>query len=277
MLNKRISTDSAVASLISDVGPLGGLIYTWMLAHLDREGRFYGNPRLIKGMVAPLICDADEALIAKTLAAAEKRGLLVSYTCPRGEPYVFFPAFEKNQHGLRKDREAESDLPAPPDLLRSNSGPAPAEEKEREEKGKEEGRGGVPPERGDTPPPPPPWSHGKPLTEAKHFEALTGDKKGASRNAQRIAEVVPVAPGEYAAALADIASKGKRLSVGLLCAVIVDDRQAAKRSFGGPVARAPPPKAAAKLMTPEQLDEMEGLSADDPRSRQWQQKPTTKD
>jgi hypothetical protein len=48
MLNKSVSSDKAVASLINDLGPAAGLVFTWLIAHLDREGRMHGDPEVIK-------------------------------------------------------------------------------------------------------------------------------------------------------------------------------------------------------------------------------------
>ena len=39
MLNKTISIDPEVATLVNELGGLAGVLYTWMIAHLDRDGR----------------------------------------------------------------------------------------------------------------------------------------------------------------------------------------------------------------------------------------------
>jgi hypothetical protein len=154
MLNKSISQSRKVAELLDAVGPLGVLFWTWLLAHLDREGRCHGDPDVLKGMVAPRIAGITPALIRQTAAKAHKLGLCVWYEAG-GDSYLHFPGFEDNQPNMRKDREPESLIPKPTsELSRFLGGTLPAdcrqtagrltaegkgrEGKRREEKGREE-------------------------------------------------------------------------------------------------------------------------------------------
>ena len=112
MLNRSISRDRLVADLVAEVGGLGGLFYTWMIAHLDREGRIDGDPSVLKGAVVPRVDECTVAVIEATLAAADRLGLIVWYEA-NGDHYVAYPKFSKNQKGLRVSREPESEFPAP--------------------------------------------------------------------------------------------------------------------------------------------------------------------
>ena len=137
MLNKSISKDRAVAELIEEVGGLGAMFYTWLIAWLDRYGRAHGDVRILKGEVAPLVDGIDHELIEDTVAAADRLGLLRIYSVDGGR-YIAFPKFAKNQTGLRVDRESDSGIPEPPtasgedpDVLRSDAGSDPAQRKRK--------------------------------------------------------------------------------------------------------------------------------------------------
>jgi hypothetical protein len=143
MLNRSISTDLKVADLASEVGGFGVVFWTWLVAHLDRNGCAHAEPRILKGQVAPLIDEIDRELITRTLFVASRLGLIELYEVD-GAPFLRFPKFEKNQVGLRKDREPDSGIPEPaypdPETIRQPSGndPEAIRTKGREGKGKEE-------------------------------------------------------------------------------------------------------------------------------------------
>jgi len=113
MLNRKISRDRAVAELISRVGPYGGIFFTWLIAHLDREGRVDGDVPVLKGMVVPRIPQCTAEVISNTLRQAQDLGLLVWYEA-KGDRWVAYPKFQQNQIGLRIAREPESEIPEPP-------------------------------------------------------------------------------------------------------------------------------------------------------------------
>lgn len=116
MLNKKIGCNPDVNDLCSECGSDGGLFYTWMLAHLDREGRINGNPFVLKGYVAPLRNEITPELIDRVLHFAHDRHLLLLYEV-HGQPFVWFPTFIRNNRGMRPEKEAESEIPPPPDQL----------------------------------------------------------------------------------------------------------------------------------------------------------------
>lgn len=145
MLNRSISYSKKVAALVASVGTDGGLFWTWMVPHLDRDGRIHGDPDVLKGMVAPRIAEITTDTIRKTIPKAHELGLINWYEVD-GDSYIEFPGFADNQPNLRYDREPESQIPAPTsDNCRQVAGTLPAgcrqvadtlppEEKRREEK-----------------------------------------------------------------------------------------------------------------------------------------------
>jgi len=110
MLNKKISEDYAVNSLSCDTSRL---LFSWIIAHLDVNGCFFGDPKLVKNKVFPLRDEIKVKKIEQFLKEMEQLGLIITYKVDE-IPYIYYPSFDKNQPGLRKDREANSDIPPYP-------------------------------------------------------------------------------------------------------------------------------------------------------------------
>jgi hypothetical protein len=109
IVNAKICMDKDVHALSCDTSRLA---YTWTIPHLDREGRMYGDPALVKSMIFPRRIDVTIEQMQQYITDWVKNGLVIRYVVD-GEPYLYFPGFEKNQPGLRKDREPESLIPSP--------------------------------------------------------------------------------------------------------------------------------------------------------------------
>ncbi len=129
MLNNRISRNKDVAKLGELAGGWGLVFYTWMIPHLDCEGRIHGDPLVLKGLVCPRLGWVTSEVIDETVSAAHDLGLLNLYEVD-GECYIEFPSFADNQTGLRKSRERPSEIPPPgdgvtPEGFRSNDGDPP--------------------------------------------------------------------------------------------------------------------------------------------------------
>jgi len=134
IVNNKISRSERVNAL-----PVPArLLYTWLIAHLDREGRFSGNPRIIKQTVIPLtnyslsVVDnwLDEMQAQKDSETGF--GLIERYEV-EGKQYLWMPGFDSEQGQGRggsepawKSREAASGIPAPPNQPQK---PKPREEK----------------------------------------------------------------------------------------------------------------------------------------------------
>lgn len=120
-LSKSVSTSRKLSQLKSDSTRL---VWTWLLPHLDREGRFHADPVIIKGHALPYLKHHTEETIAAALQELAETKLIFLYAVNR-EPYLQFTQFDRNQPGLRKDREAESQCPPPPEELLNESGVTP--------------------------------------------------------------------------------------------------------------------------------------------------------
>ena len=159
MLKKAISTSRRLADLKTDSARM---LYTWIIPHLDVEGRFYADPSMIKGSVVPRIKSFTEGKISECLVDMAEVGLINLYTID-GDQYLYLRKFEDHQN-IKKDREAASKIPAPdittpdqipqtPDKLLTNSrdcdpSRARAEVKIREDKiSKEKGARAIPPSK----------------------------------------------------------------------------------------------------------------------------------
>ncbi len=124
-ISKAISLDEKVDSLSDDTCRL---LFTWLITHLDCEGRMYGDAQTIKSIVFPRRKDSS-IKIEKYLTELEKKELILRYSV-NGNQYLCMETFEKHQPGLRKDKETQSQIPAPsPELLQNRSGLAPSEVK----------------------------------------------------------------------------------------------------------------------------------------------------
>lgn len=160
MLQRKISQSHDVAMLIETVsselglehGAFAALLFTWAIAHQDREGRMHGDPRLVKAAVFPLIDSISAKHVDAYLGAMQRLGLVNWYEVD-GKRYLQFPTFDVNQPGIRKEREPESIIPEPtsglavtadklPSNCRQTADNVPAQEKGKERKGIErEGKG----------------------------------------------------------------------------------------------------------------------------------------
>jgi len=134
MLDKEaISQSRKLSELKSDTSRL---VYTWLLSHLDCEGRFSAEPSIIKGLVFPRINSITFKKIENSLFEMVDVGLIEIYEID-GDNYLEYIKFRDYQ-SLEKSREAPSKIPAPGDNSRVNPSRSALiplrEEKRREEK-----------------------------------------------------------------------------------------------------------------------------------------------
>ncbi|MDQ3457993.1 MAG: hypothetical protein M3498_01610 [Deinococcota bacterium] len=99
-LSKGISESEQVAELGSDTARL---LFTWLIAHADVEGRLSANPRIVKGRVCPLL-DIGLEDIDAMLGEMDVLGLISIYEA-EGKRFLCFPSWNEHQQGIRKDRE----------------------------------------------------------------------------------------------------------------------------------------------------------------------------
>ena len=130
-LSKEISLDEKVNALSDDTARL---LFTWLIPHLDCEGRSHGDPTTVKSIVFPRR-KISVRKIEEYLEELEKFQLILRYSVSKTSTpieknanieikntYLFAPHFEKHQVGLQKSKEAQSQIPPPPpELLQSYS------------------------------------------------------------------------------------------------------------------------------------------------------------
>ncbi len=105
MLHKVIST-----SLDIDKLPLPArLLFTWMIAHADDDGKMIGNPRFVKATVVPL-AKMSSKKIQLYLERMKTLGLIFWWS-ENNEQYIQFPKWKKYQT-IKTDRYKTSDLPS---------------------------------------------------------------------------------------------------------------------------------------------------------------------
>jgi len=109
MLNKKICRDLDVHNLSDDTCRL---LFSWLIAHLDKEGRTYGDPTIVKSNVFPRRTDLSIETIENYIIELDYACLIFRYE-NNGDLYIWFPGFDENQVGLRKDREPDSEIPPP--------------------------------------------------------------------------------------------------------------------------------------------------------------------
>jgi hypothetical protein len=123
MISKAISLDEKVNALSDDTARL---LFTWLIAHLDCEGRMHGDAVTVKSIVFPRR-NLSQRKIEKYLKELEKFELIFRYSV-NGNQYLWLKNFEKHQVGLKKNREAQSQIPPfTQELIRTNQGESPTE------------------------------------------------------------------------------------------------------------------------------------------------------
>lgn len=122
----KISMSEQVNQLPNDTARL---LYTWLLVHLDVEGRFYGDAQRVRSRVFPCRSDIQNGQVEQYLGAMEDLWLIGRYEI-RGQKFLWVPKWGLFQT-LRSDREAASSIPPPPnDMVEevlSRSGVSPEE------------------------------------------------------------------------------------------------------------------------------------------------------
>ncbi len=75
LLYHTISTSERIAGL----GVKGALIFTWLLAHADDQGRYGGSAKKVKAEVVPFIEEITLEDVEKALAGMAKAQLIIRY------------------------------------------------------------------------------------------------------------------------------------------------------------------------------------------------------
>jgi len=143
MLNKKIVLDPDVAR----VSDQAALLFSWLIPFADRDGRLFGDPHVVKGQVMTRRPTYTVETIRECLKELAEHGLIEWYE-DDNDMYISLPGFRHNQEGLRYDREAESQYPAPPSAEGSTTRPVfcgPTPERLRSDSGATPQNGGAAP------------------------------------------------------------------------------------------------------------------------------------
>ena len=121
-----ISNKISVSGRVNDLPIPAALLYTWMITHLDVEGRMQGDARLIKQQVIPLKSYSSRVVegwlkqMEESLDLETGFGLITRYEVA-GRKYIWMAGFDSEQSNkggsVWKGREHPSVLPPPPEKL----------------------------------------------------------------------------------------------------------------------------------------------------------------
>ena len=125
-VSSRVCADKKINQLSDDTSRLA---FTWLITFADCDGRTYGDPAVVCSMLFPRRRDITTEQMETYIREWASLGMIVWYE-NGGDAWIWFPNFEDNQPNLRKDREADSRIPAhnnegSADLLRTQSGLTP--------------------------------------------------------------------------------------------------------------------------------------------------------
>lgn len=120
MADGRFVTTEVAESRVWDLGDDAALLWQSMLPHLDRDGRTTGNPKALKGKVAPHSTWLTEARIEQLLVEFAQHMDFEYYEDGRGKRACQFNGFAEHQHdykagGAMYNRERPSRYPDPKD------------------------------------------------------------------------------------------------------------------------------------------------------------------
>lgn len=126
IIANEITRDVKINKLSDDTSRLA---FTWLVTFADKEGRTHGDPAIVRSMVFPRRDDVSVAQMETYIREWENLGLIVWYFANE-DYWISFPRFDKNQPGLRKEREPDSIIPPPngdclPDDSRKDDGNIP--------------------------------------------------------------------------------------------------------------------------------------------------------
>jgi hypothetical protein len=109
MLKRVISDSKRVAQLQNDTHRM---LYTWLLAHLDVEGRFSAEPCIVRGHVVPRLKHVTDEVIESALEDMARVDLIIIYEVD-GDRFLQYRIFHKHNK-VRRDKEGISHIPGPP-------------------------------------------------------------------------------------------------------------------------------------------------------------------
>lgn len=109
MINKKVCEDARFVGLCDCRSKLSFIL---LITFTDRDGRVSGSPKQVAGMLYPYDDSVTSATMATYMKEWAEAGLVLWYQV-NGIQCIQFPAFHKNQTGLRYETEQASTIPAP--------------------------------------------------------------------------------------------------------------------------------------------------------------------
>lgn len=111
IITNEIAKDKRVNDLSDDTCRLA---LTWLITFADKEGRTHGAPAIVRALLFPRREDVTIAMVDGFIREWQAAGFIQWYEAA-GDQWISFLNFAKNQPGLRKDKEPDSRIPAPPE------------------------------------------------------------------------------------------------------------------------------------------------------------------
>lgn len=91
----------SISERIAELGVKGALLFTWLFAHSDDQGRYAGSTRKVKAEVVPLLEDISVDDVDKALDDMKNTDLIIRYTDDKKRELIQIVDWWEFQHGLR--------------------------------------------------------------------------------------------------------------------------------------------------------------------------------
>ena len=113
---RMISQKTASDKKFCQLGDQSALAFLLAITFADKEGRIPGDPAVLRSMVFPRREDVTIETMQMFIREWADLEMIVWYEA-KNDQWIWFPNFQDHQTGLRRDREPESDIPAPPNEI----------------------------------------------------------------------------------------------------------------------------------------------------------------
>ena len=91
----------SVSERIAGLGVKGALVFTWLIAHCDHQGRYAGSAKKVKAEVVPMIEDITEEDVESALAGMEEVKLIEVWKDKKFGQLLQIVDWWEFQHGLQ--------------------------------------------------------------------------------------------------------------------------------------------------------------------------------
>lgn len=118
---RMISQKTASDKKFCQLGDQSALAFLLAITFADKEGRIPGDPAVLRSMVFPRREDVTIETMQMFIREWADLEMIVWYEA-KNDQWIWFPNFQDHQTGLRRDREPESDIPAPPSEILAKYG-----------------------------------------------------------------------------------------------------------------------------------------------------------